>query len=380
MKFEIQFISLVYLLGGIQTIFIMGYLFLKKNRRTLKSLYLSLILAGLFLTLYDYFIFQNNLQRITSPFFLLSYAFQLVYAPASYLLIKEIVFTTKKFPKIELLHFSPALLHLIYGVFSFHIYPKEYKLEFLKSILNQSIASQGEFSSTYQIFNLLIAVQLIIYLFYSYKLVKNYHPPYNVQNSLSIKKVKSLFRSLAVINIVLLISSLNVRYLIYHLGGVDIGLLILISISLYLFYLAYFVVANPEKFETPVIKYQSSILDTSIKSDIIERLHTFMQEHEPFRNEKLTIKELSDQVNIPARQLSQVVNETYGYSFYDMVNYYRIKEAQNLLADEKNMNLSISGIAYEVGFNSRSSFYTAFKKFTGMTPSNFQKSSWESKN
>ncbi|MCY4334687.1 MAG: AraC family transcriptional regulator [Litoreibacter sp.] len=67
--------------------------------------------------------------------------------------------------------------------------------------------------------------------------------------------------------------------------------------------------------------------------------------------------------------VSQVLNEKIGQSFFDFVNSYRVKEAQTRLL---NSDETILAIAYDIGFNSRSSFYTAFKKGTGQTPTAFR--------
>jgi len=70
--------------------------------------------------------------------------------------------------------------------------------------------------------------------------------------------------------------------------------------------------------------------------------------------------------------LSQVINENIGKSFFDFVNEYRVRETKKALADSRSEQFSILGIAMDAGFNSKSAFYTAFKKYTGMTPSQFK--------
>jgi len=71
--------------------------------------------------------------------------------------------------------------------------------------------------------------------------------------------------------------------------------------------------------------------------------------------------------------LSQIINESKNINFYDYVNSYRISEAKDLLSS--NCDKTILEILYEVGFNSKSAFNTAFKKFTSVTPSKYKLSS-----
>ena len=76
---------------------------------------------------------------------------------------------------------------------------------------------------------------------------------------------------------------------------------------------------------------------------------------------------------MPAHALSQLINEELGQNFFDYINSFRIQEFERRLVDPRNAHVSILGIAMDVGFNSKSSFNTAFRKFKGMTPSEYRK-------
>jgi len=71
--------------------------------------------------------------------------------------------------------------------------------------------------------------------------------------------------------------------------------------------------------------------------------------------------------------LSQIINENFNRNFYDLINEYRVKEVKKCLSNQKYNNFTLLGIAYECGFNSKASFNGVFKKFTGLTPSEFKK-------
>ena len=83
------------------------------------------------------------------------------------------------------------------------------------------------------------------------------------------------------------------------------------------------------------------------------------------------MKEFGNRLN-PARYLSQVINAHTGLNFYDFISQYRIEEAKKILS-EPFTNKTVLEVLYEVGFNSKSSFNTAFKKFTGVTPTHYKK-------
>ena len=95
-----------------------------------------------------------------------------------------------------------------------------------------------------------------------------------------------------------------------------------------------------------------------------------MDSKKPFLDNSLTVKDLSDQLNMSEKHLSFLINKVLGKHFYDYINHYRIEEAKVLLKDK---DLHIQEIMYKVGFNSKSSFNTAFKKKTQKTPSQFRK-------
>ncbi|WP_394390800.1 helix-turn-helix domain-containing protein [Shewanella woodyi] len=83
---------------------------------------------------------------------------------------------------------------------------------------------------------------------------------------------------------------------------------------------------------------------------------------------------LASQLKLSTHHLSQIINQQTQGNYFDLINQYRIKDAQHLLI---NTNMSIIDIAYEVGYNSKSSFYTEFKRRTQMTPNQFKKSNKE---
>lgn len=99
-----------------------------------------------------------------------------------------------------------------------------------------------------------------------------------------------------------------------------------------------------------------------------------MEVSKPYRKPDLTLSSLSNQIRIPVHYLSQVINEKINCHFLDFINRYRIEEAKSSLIDQSSENYTIEAIAYEVGFNSKSTFYSAFKKVTNTTPANYRKS------
>ncbi|MCP5046696.1 MAG: helix-turn-helix domain-containing protein [bacterium] len=147
--------------------------------------------------------------------------------------------------------------------------------------------------------------------------------------------------------------------------------LILISSGIpLLLFLAYFLYVRSGLKE--VKKQQPLPLDVISRDKYLVKLLHLLEEQNIYREESVSLKTLAEQLEISTRQLSKLINEKLDKTFYDLINYYRIEEAKRMLLDEKKQ-MSIIEIAFYVGFNSKSSFNQAFKKQTGLTPSEFKK-------
>lgn len=119
-------------------------------------------------------------------------------------------------------------------------------------------------------------------------------------------------------------------------------------------------------------KYARQSIDDRMQDEYLEKLILFMDEKKPYLNENITIKDLSDDIDIPSHHLSIVINNRLGKNFYTFINEYRIKDALTILNDPENSDASILAIAFRVGFNSKSTFNSVFKKITGKTPSEYR--------
>lgn len=117
-------------------------------------------------------------------------------------------------------------------------------------------------------------------------------------------------------------------------------------------------------------KYQ---LAPDLADRYLKKLLLLMDTEKPYLDPVLHIDQLAEKMCIPGYQLSQLINKKLNRNFFDFINEYRINEAKRKLSGPEGKTKNILQIAYDVGFNSRSSFNTAFKKFTGTSPSQFKK-------
>jgi len=123
-----------------------------------------------------------------------------------------------------------------------------------------------------------------------------------------------------------------------------------------------------EKENQPAIKRSS---ETKV-TEVVSRLIQLMERDKLYQEHELTLQTLSDKLSIPTYQASQAIKEGMNKNFYDLVNGYRVEEAKRLLVDPKNENFTILSVGFEAGFNSKTTFNTVFKKFTGVTPTEYR--------
>jgi AraC-like DNA-binding protein len=99
---------------------------------------------------------------------------------------------------------------------------------------------------------------------------------------------------------------------------------------------------------------------------------TMMEDEKLYQEPDLTLQNLGERLGVPPYQVSLAINQGLGKSFYELVNSYRVEEAKRLLRNEQSVNYTILSVGFEAGFNSKTTFNTVFKKFTGLTPTEYR--------
>lgn len=105
---------------------------------------------------------------------------------------------------------------------------------------------------------------------------------------------------------------------------------------------------------------------------LVQQIVVLMEREKLYQETELTLQQLAARLDVPTYQVSQALNEGLKKNFYDVVNGYRVEEAKRLLLDARNKNYTILSVGFEAGFNSKTTFNTVFKKFTGLTPTEFR--------
>lgn len=125
--------------------------------------------------------------------------------------------------------------------------------------------------------------------------------------------------------------------------------------------------------EDPVATAKTPRLSDEAVTTLKEKMQSIMEHDKAFLDQELDLPQLARRMHISSHDLSYLLNAGFGENFFQFVNRYRVEEAKTLLLSSKHRHLNILGIAYEAGFNSKTTFNTTFKKFTGQSPTQFQR-------
>jgi AraC-like DNA-binding protein len=133
---------------------------------------------------------------------------------------------------------------------------------------------------------------------------------------------------------------------------------------------------NKEKHMMRIFKDDERYKTSGLKAKLVRKhmlqLLTLMEEEKLYLDPELSVTKLARCLGLAKEHISQIINQQFYMNFNQFLNKYRIEEAKKRLKDPKENQYVVLKIAYDVGFNSKSTFNTAFKKFTGMSPSQFR--------
>lgn len=121
-------------------------------------------------------------------------------------------------------------------------------------------------------------------------------------------------------------------------------------------------------------KLKEAVIDKYTAQQFVNKLNEYIDAEEPYLNPSITLRLLAQHVDIHPNHLSWVLNQCIGQNFNEFINHLRIEHFKKIAVDPSNAHISLLGLAYESGFNSKTVFNTHFKKVVGMTPSHFLKS------
>ena len=300
--------------------------------------------------------------------------------PVFYLYVLSVCYSDFKLKPKYLLHLLPFVIVNVVLLPRFHLVNVASKINLLQN--RQSII---ELQFSHIVFHLQIFVYLIAVFMLLRKTKKLYLENYAGANINSYDWLFQFTTALSILYLIALVKNIfKFSEYQYISEGINSGLLIF-QLFITCWYLLK-ALNNPGLFRNidSKLKLVSDIIlenkdskplagNEKKQDETLSKLQQFMIAEKPFLNPSLTIQDISNKIQIPTRELSILINHQLDQHFYDFVNSFRIEYAMGILKDDSKSKVTILEILYEVGFNSKSSFNTAFKKHTGSTPTNYRK-------
>ena len=334
-----------------------------------------LLFLGLFIG--NIIMIQHNAEDIWP----ISINIYLAFPPIMFLYSKYIILEYKKFKSIDLLHFLPSLL----GIFIVILYYNS-EIKNIKSIL--SYYNHELFTQKIILGNLFI-ISLIVYNIQTLKTITRYQK--QITNFYSFESGKINLRWLYILTLSYFLFSILiiVASTIHNTLG-EIPQIEKIRSGLYMVFINVIIIwgygqkqlstniTPPSLFtkfnKTPDDsgKYKHSALNKEKAEECMRKLIEYVNSAEVWKDPELSVAKISVQIDMPKHIISQVLNENIKKNFYTFINEYRVEYAMKLIKSPKSQSWSFVAIAFESGFNSKSAFNNFFKKYTGMTPTEYK--------
>jgi AraC-like DNA-binding protein len=346
---------------------------MRKSTRQLNQLYLSLFFFSLASNILNFLLFRKTDFFITSwtvHLFYLGSPFAFVYAPAFYLYLRTFAAGQIHNAKRASAHFIPFVVYMVYILLAFLPLTTDEKRTLLQhgGLLSPAL---------YQFLIISLHIQVLVYVVLSLHQILRFRNRLKDQFASADKLNFSWISSISGVILCLWLLDLLRFFASYFLENIRNSLEIALFTGFLIFCNFFLFKAWSYRF----ISIEEDVRNDGKKLSLSELIRTkyqqqliqFMTEHKPFLDPEITLTELANRVHIPPRSLSEVINISFGQNFYDFINTFRIRESQRLIATDDDPDKTILEVLFEVGFNSKSSFNTAFKKHTGMTPTEYRR-------
>ena len=382
---QISLLSVFFILGAAQAIFFAVILLSKDKSNKYANRYLAIFilvfaadLIGEFLdhSLYGIEYFRVMLILMPGDF---------LYGPLIWLYTKAISSRNYVPHRLTFLHFLPAItLAPIYWQHAFSSY-STYSDIFIN---NPELLSGNQIEpwimNTYAPYETRIALlHMLAYIYLSLAILKTHSQ--KISNEFSYKEGVSLeWLRILLFGVSGLFALYFVRFLVADIFKIisNSDIVLNIGIVCFIYAIAYFGIRQSKIYEEDKItsrpttksgKYKKSALSDVDMQRIAQKITDVMDMQSLFLEADLTMPKLASIISVSPNYLSQTLNSEFNESFFDYINHKRIDYAKIQLSDKSKNHVSIIDIAMESAFNSKSAFYSAFKKHSDMTPVQFRK-------
>ncbi len=354
----------IILLGAIQGLFLYVAIGRIPEHRP-SNRWLRIFVLLISLTMLGRLLVSSGLISQFPNFLLLPDAIIFVYGPILYLYLQKLLIEKDQFSRAVAWHFFPALIYvlseaplLLDSQHPFHLFVAEHR--YLHGVIVEGAA----------------LLHNLIYLALDYRLFRRYR--LETHRYFSYPEHAPFLKTILQLIAVCLIAW-SYSYLARILGSYNVVtalgyFIVWLVLPFTVYVLGYFAIRQPALFRMPPLSKQDKHVKTennAALADIRFQLERIMVEEKPYLNPRLSLFELATMLSVTPHLLSRAINQGYGVNFSTFVNRYRVGEFQRLAQLEAYRDYTVLAIALEAGFNSKTTFNTAFKDITEKTPKEF---------
>jgi AraC-like DNA-binding protein len=378
MSLSVDFLSVVLFITLAQGFFIISILVTRYKRTSQESLFLLFMLLLLVWFQAEFLSVRLPFNIRINAFYGTRYGSWLALGPLFYFYVHAISDKSFRFSVRHLIHLLPFILFVwIIPMFTADL------LSFRQvhyGMLSTFDPFNDSISLLQYVYSSVFVAQfghLLVYLIICLRSIRQYEKDlagrYSSMNSREITWLKIL--DILLLVIVGLVSMFLILFFATRSYNRDLDYLYVIPSSV-LIYLVSYRLAGVQWLQVapaPGVKYKKSSLKVAEGKERAQQLELYLAEHKPYLNNELRLEDLAEMVGIPSHHLSQVLNEHLNSTFFDFINRQRVEEAKRLISTDSQ--LTLLEVAFKAGFNNKTSFTNAFKKFSGVTPLQFKKNS-----
>ena len=290
--------------------------------------------------------------------------YSFAFGPLIYFYVLSISNSEFKFRPIHFLHFLPVLIQVgLYCFLTFQEY--EFRRWYWMEV-HLPYTYRVEFDGSF--------ISMAIYLFFSIRLLNGYQKWLNNAYSEISKSHLNWLKVILILMLVLtfqwfvemILRDFYANYYQYNFSVYILGILTLV--------LAFWAFHQEDQKE---IVYEKKTSEDpkpktiNFKEEVLQQVENRMRQHKDYLDPTLNLKTFASNCKLPQKVVSQYLNQKLNQSFHDYVNRYRVEEFKQRIGESEEQMMTFEGLAYDCGFNSKATFNRIFKKFTGLTPSQY---------
>lgn len=350
-----------FLLATIQgTILSLIIIFSKKNN--LPNIFFGLLIFQFSMALLE-LVLGESIHFFNAKFpLVLSYGMAL--GPLAYFHVKSILNPNFKFKAREIRHFLPAFLieFLLSSLFFLYV----------KNNIDWAYQYIDNINLVFTLLGILILLHIAIYSYFIHRMIRK-------ENKLLSSEIKSWFQSFYFFGIAFLgFLLITMIVSLFNTTQLDEGFRVTYPISILfcviIYWLGYkYLLKHRKTIDEYLTKMKNRRHSSAEITERKTQLTNLLIKEKLYENKSFTVEELSAKLQWQSRDVSFIISEGFDTNFNDLINTYRINAFKELIVKSENKKYSVVGIAEKVGFSSKTSFYRAFKKECGVTPSEYLK-------